>query len=189
MHIMSIGLFLLLLFLEFLLDDLLYLAELDELVDGLEGDSGLICYLFVKDHLVHVITRDGPHDVFVLFVVPHHLVLLQLPLVQLVKQSKGARLVVLFLLLRLLLLFRLADQQNLLRLLLSLLLGVALGLDVKIIWVPQILRNVLGLLRLFRENPFNVQLWRQKLELVSWACGEAGQDVRVSEGVHANKYN
>lgn len=110
----SIVAFLLVLFLGFLLHDLLYLAELDELVDGLEGYSGLVCYLFIVHHLVHVIARDWTHDVLVLLVVPHRFVLLQFSFVDLVKQSKRSRLVVLLLLLRLLLLFRLADQQDLL---------------------------------------------------------------------------
>lgn len=72
----------------------------------------------IKHHLVHIVRRNWTHDLLVLFVKPHQLVLVQSALVQLVKQSEWTRLVVLLLLLVVLLLLRLTNEENLLTLLL-----------------------------------------------------------------------
>lgn len=138
----------------------------------------------VEDHLVHVVARNRTHDVLLLLVVPHLRVFVQLALVQLVKKSKWTRLVVLLLLLPLLLLLRLTDQENLLLLLLWLLL-VVLGLNVEIIRIPEILAQVLGLLRLHREKSIDVLFGGDELQSVPGYDCESRQQFRISKGTHA----
>ncbi len=132
-------------FLLFLLDDFPDFGELDEFVNGFEGHPCVLVNLLIVDHFVHVVGGDWSHDVLSLLVIPDLSVLVKSALVDLIEVGKGTCLVVLFLLLHLLLVLRLADKQNLLLLHFTrcLLLVLGFGLDVEVIGVVQILSNIL----------------------------------------------
>lgn len=163
------------------------LAELDELVDGLEGNAGIIIDFAVVDHLVHIVGGDRADDVLTLLVVPHLRVLVQSTLVQLIKECEWSWLVVLFLFLahkQLLAIFGLSDKQDLLGLGGVLLLAVGLGLDIEVIGVIEVLREILRLLRVFREQSLDLGEWREELEVLAGDHLEASQQLRVPDRCH-----
>jgi hypothetical protein len=166
-----------------LLEDLLDLAELDELVDGLEGHAGVILDLLVVHHLVHVVRRHRAHDVLVLLVVPHLSVLVEAALVEFVEECEGARLVILllFLLQFLLLVLGLADEQDGFALEGILLLDLLLGLDVEVVGVVEVLGEVLGLLRLLGEQFIDLVQGREEGEVLLRHHFEAGQQLGVAK--------
>ena len=105
--------FLLLLLFDLLLDDLSYLPEFLELINILVSHLSFIVNLLVVHQLIHIVRRDRSNDVLVLLVVPNLLLLVEGPLVQLVKFGKRPRLVI-FLSLLLLLLLNFTSQDDLL---------------------------------------------------------------------------
>lgn len=182
--ILTKSLFFLFFFLFLCLHDLPYFSKFDKLINCLKGDPGIISHLLIENHFVHIVTRHWSHYVFLLFVVPYSIVFLQLSLVQLVKQSKWTRLVILLFLLSLLLLLGFTNQQNLF--FFFWLLLVVLGLDVEVIGVPKVLSQIFRLLRLGCEEPINVIFGSEELQFVSGFDCKASQQFRVSKRTHIN---
>ena len=68
-------------------------AKLDELLNSLESNFGIIGNSFEPDHFIHVIGRNWPYYIFFFLVVPDFFILLELALVHLVEEGKWSRLV------------------------------------------------------------------------------------------------